>query len=277
MQKQKIQISILANLNYSALVRHVADEIFAIAKFNKAWCSRLKLVVDELFMNAVRYGSTKDKSLVYITFSYDENEVQFTIEDDGTGSHAISVEELENIIHKNEEDSDLTRTSGRGLSMITKLWTDQMEITKSNYGGIAITFTKRIEEAAPPPPLPPKLIKKAPPVPAKPKEVPIKAPAKAKAKGPAYEIKLSGEIDPSNIEAQMAPIYDQVEVMPEGGTLILDFSELDYVNSTFIGNLAALYKALQKKQGHIRLKNINEQIKEVLDLVGLLSVLEVET
>ena len=265
MQKQKIQLSLPANLHHSALIRHIADEVFETAKFSKAWCSRLKLVVDELFMNAVRYGATEDESIIYITFLYDENEIQFTIEDDGTGKNAISVEELKNIIQRNEKNEDITRTSGRGLSMITKLWTDQMEITKSKYGGIAVTFIKRIEKTAPPPPPPP-------PPPLKPEKeaVPVKT------EGPAYEIKLSGEIDSSNIDAKLAPIYDQIEVMPEKGVIILDFSELDYINSTFIGNLAALYKAVQRKQGHIRLKNVNKPIKEVLSLVGLLSVLEAE-
>ena len=273
MEKQKIQLSIPANLNYSALIRHIADEVFEIAKFSKAWCSRLKLVADELFMNAVRYGSTEDKSLVYITFLFDENEIQFTIEDDGTGSHAISVEDLKNIIQENEKNADLTRTSGRGLSMITKLWTDQMSITKSQHGGIAISFVKSVKEtAAPPPPPPaPELIQKAKKEAAPAPKIPVKK------EGPIQEIKLSGEIDQSNIDAKMAPLYDQVEVMPEGGVLLLDFSELNYINSTFIGNLAALHKAIQKKQGQVRLKNVNEQIKEVLNLVGLLSVLEVET
>ena len=215
-------------------------------------------------------------------FEYDENGIQFTIEDDGTGESTISIEGLEKIIHQNEENTDLTRTSGRGLSMITKLWTDGMTIQKSQYGGIAITFVKKLETAAGPPPSPPaptglikQMAEQVTPASETPK-VPVSAipTPESKPKGPAYEIKLSGEIDQSNIDEKVAPIYDQVEVMPEGGTLILDFSELEYINSTFIGNLAAWYTTLQRKKGKICLKNVNKEIKEVLSLVGLLNVLQ---
>ncbi|MBN2096555.1 ATP-binding protein [Candidatus Peregrinibacteria bacterium] len=280
MPKQKIQLILPANLNYSSLVRHVADEVFSTAKFDKAWCSRLKLVVDELYMNAVRYGSTPDKSSVCTTFEYDESGIQFTIEDDGTGVNAISAEDLKAIIEKNEANSDLTRTSGRGLAMITKLWTDGVIIGKSRYGGISVGFTKALStagEAPPPPPAPTGLIAKvaaqAAPVPAAP---PAKTPPPSPPtpKGPSYEIKLSGEIDQSNIDEKVAPIYDQIEVMPEEGTLVLDFSDLEYINSTFIGNLASWYTTLQRKGGRICLKNVNKDIREVLSLVGLLEILE---
>ena len=286
--KQKIQLNLPANLNHSALVRHIADEVFGDAKFSKPWCSRLKLVVDELFMNAVRYGSIKDTSIIYTTFMYDENGMEFTIEDDGTGEGTISAEELQKKISENEENTDLTRTSGRGLSMITKLWTDGMIISKSQYGGIAITFVKKLETAAELPPAPPaptgliqQMVEQSTPALAPAQPVPMPAPtsvapstSESKPKGPSYEIKLSGEIDQSNIEEKVAPIYDQVEVMPEGGTLVLDFSELKYINSTFIGNLAAWHTSLNKKGGRVCLKNINDEIKEVLSLVGLLEILE---
>ena len=98
-------------------IKHSLDELEQFENIADQLPFRKKLIVDELFMNAVRYGSTEDKSLVYITFLFDENEIQFTIEDDGTGTNAISVEELKNIIQKNEKSTDLTRTSGRGLSI----------------------------------------------------------------------------------------------------------------------------------------------------------------
>ncbi len=283
-EKQKIQLNLPANLDHSSLVRHTADEVFAAAKFSKPWCSRLKLVVDELFMNAVRYGSTQGKSIVYTMFEYDENGMQFTIEDDGTGENAISAEELQKKISENEQNTDLTRTSGRGLSMITKLWTDGVTIQKSQYGGIAINFSKKLETAAgpPPPPLPPTGIIQQMAEPSSAKATEVSAP-KAEAapaseaphpKGPSYEIKLSGEIDQSNVSEKTAPIYDQIELMPDGSTLVLDFSELEYINSTFIGNLAAWYTTLQRKGGKVCLKNVNKEIQEVLSLVGLLEILE---
>lgn len=286
------------------MVRHIADEIFGTAKFNKAWRNRLKLVVDELFMNAVRYGSTEDQSVVYVTFEFDQNEVRLTMEDDGTGSQAIPVEELKKKIEQNEANTDLTRTSGRGLAMITKLWTDGMTVEKSQYGGIAVSFVKKIEtssEPPSPPPIPGGLIDQTvlkqiaeakeaaaataqPTAPADTQQVaatatqqaPAPVGAQQAANGPVYEIKLAGELDQSNAEAKLAPVVDQVQTIPEGGVLKLDFAAVEYINSTVIGHIASFHNDLQKKGGKLLLTNVNEAIKEVLDLVGLLNVLEIQ-
>lgn len=287
MEKQTIKIELTANLDYSALVRHVADEVFQNAQFSKAWCGRLKLVVDELFMNAVRYGSTKDKSLVHLTFEYDGLGIRFVIEDDGSGPQAKSAEELKALIQRNESNHDLTRTSGRGLSMITRAWTDSMVISSSAYGGIAMAFEKKLENASQPPPSLPTELQPQPldtlkvtlaalrPSPAIPLSAPrILEPIPAGA--PVFEVKLAGEIDQSNLLEKIAPISNQVATLPNGSILILDFKDLTYINSTFIGSLAAWYKALQGKQGRIRLRHVNDSVREILTLVGLINVLEVE-
>jgi anti-anti-sigma factor len=282
MEKQTIQIAITANLDYSALVRHVASEVFENAKFSKAWCGRLKLVVDELFMNAVKYGSTKDKSIVHISFEFDKEGVQFTIEDDGTGPKAKSAEALKEVIQKNEANNDLTRTSGRGLALIAKMWTDGMQVAQSTYGGIGIGFLKKLENASQPPATPtlelpilkPEEILATPiSTPQAPIE-PQKAANRPKPQGPTYEVRLSGEIDQSNMTEKIAPVNEQIAAMPSGSTLVLDFSDLTYINSTFIGNLAGWYRALQLKQGALRLKHVNESVKEILTLVGLINVIE---
>ena len=64
-------------------------EIFAFAHFSHTWCNRLKLVADELFMNAVNYGSKENESFVFITFSFDNQEMQFVIEDEGKGNKQL--------------------------------------------------------------------------------------------------------------------------------------------------------------------------------------------
>jgi anti-anti-sigma factor len=281
MQKQIITISVPANLIYSSLIRHIADEVFGLALFEKAWCSRLKLIVDELFMNAVRYGSTENVSLVHATFMYDENEIRFTIEDDGTGKQSVPADELQNIIQRNEMNKDFTRTSGRGLSMITKVWADDMQITKSEHGGIAVTIAKKIESTTPPPPLPPTgLVKQAMEraetilQPTNTQAVQDADHSKTTAEGPLYEIRLAGEIDQSNIDETAAPVLDKLRTMPDGSRLVLDFADVSYINSTFIGHLASWYTLMHKKRGSVSVKNMNKQVTEVLELVGLLNVIE---
>jgi len=280
MEKQTVIIAITADLDYSGLVRHVANEVFEHAHFSKAWCGRLKLVVDELFMNACRYGSIKGKSVVHLAFEYDDQGMRFTIEDDGTGPQAKSAEELKAVIQKNAASMDVTRTSGRGLALISKMWTDGMVVEKSQHGGILISFVKRLENAESPPLMAPMALEVITPEPLQVTVTPVPPPPTAKAtpvvKGPVVEIKLSGEIDQSNLAERIAPIASQVEIMPNGGILALDFSELIYINSTFIGAMAGWYRSLLEKGGTIRIIKPSPQIKEILSLVGLLNVLEIQ-
>ena len=263
----KIQLTFPANLHYSSVVRHVTDEICEMAKFSKTWRGRLKLVVDELFMNAVKYGSTEDKSTVYILYSYDENGFEFTIEDDGSGPKAISVDELKAIIKQNKSDESVEKTSGRGLSMITHLWTDDVNISKSKHGGIAITFSKAID-ATDPKPIGGSIANAT--------GEPIGA-SKHVGGGSVYTIKLdAGEIDQTNVSKKTQPVYEQIKVMPQNGVLVLDFGDVTYINSMFIAHLASWHASMHQRGGQVHLKNLKNQVQEILDLVGLSKVLLID-
>ena len=261
-------------------MRHLSEEVFHYVGFSKEWSNRLKLVVDELFMNAVRYGSMEDKSLVHVIFSYTDHDVEFKIEDDGTGSQKMTVEDLKSVIAKNANQKEVTKTSGRGLAMITSLWTDKLNISESSLGGIAITFVKKVEAGAPPPspPIQPEVLEQIPVQPqvevAQPKSAPI-APEEAP-KGPTITIELHGEIDQSNVDKLTAPVKEQIETLPEGAILNLDFKDVAYINSTVIGYLASWHNSVKAKKGMVILKNINDQIKDVLDLVGLSHILKIQ-
>ena len=259
MEKQKLQFIFPANINYSSLVRHIAKEVCKMAKFDDVWRDRLELVVDELFMNSVDYGSTKGKSFICINFEYDEKELKFSIEDDGTGEKAVSAKELSKIILKNQSNTDLSKTSGRGLSMIAQSWTDGVEIDDGNRGGVRISFVKEIpdeevveDQENKPTPDPDNTVEE-------------------------NVIKLTGEIDQSNIKEKTAPVYTKVSEMPEGGTLMLDFDDVNYINSMFMVSLAAWHTSMKKKKGKICLKNIKGRVKEVLDMTGLSKVLNIQS
>ena len=71
------------------------------------------------------------------------------------------------------------------------------------------------------------------------------------------------------------PVQEQLDVLPEGAKLVLDFTDVVYINSTVIGNLAAWHNDVAKKNAQMVLINANEQIKDVLNLVGLTHVLNI--
>jgi len=269
MPKQKIELTLPATLRFSSLVREIASDVFTQVGFTKEWTSRLKLVVDELFMNACRYASKENESKIYVVFEYDESSIGFRIDDEGAGENKMSAEALKAKVEDNKKAlEDVTRTSGRGLALISNLWTDGLVIEDSPHGGIAVSFTKAISAEAPPAP-PALAVVPAPAEPAK--EVSPVAP-----QGPTEIIKIVGEIDQMNMVEKIKPVEEKLATMAENGVLAIDCSELVYFNSTFIGHLAAWHNSMQEKNGQLVLKNTNAEVKDVLNLVGLSRVIYIE-
>jgi len=273
MPKQTIDITLPALLQYSSLVRELSESIFAHIGFTNEWTARLKLVVDELFMNANRYASKEGQSKIYLSFEYDESELHFRIEDEGAGEQKITAEELRKRIHQNEVAlEDLHKTSGRGLALISKLWTDGFTVEDNDRGGISITFVKKVQSAAPPAPPISKTVGAQPPVTEE--STPT---AKVLTTGSKEVISIDGEIDASNLEEKVSPIEAKVKTLGANAVLELDCAKLRYFNSTFIGHLAAWHNALQEKGGQLVLKNANKDVQDILQLVGLSKVIYVDT
>lgn len=262
MSPKNVTLTLPASLQYSSAVRHVADEVCGMAKLNKAWCNRLKLVVDELFMNAVIYGSKEAESLVRVVFEYDDQGIAFHIEDEGKGPKPMTPEALKALIVKNSHNGDVTRTSGRGLGLISSLWTDSIEVEKSDFGGIKVTCRKKKEDT-----VPPALPVFAPIVPN-----PIVAPS-----GPVTELKLTGDMDKAQSDEKLNPVHNAVQHLKSGETLVLDLSGVGYINSTFIGHLAGWHNALKAKNASLQLTKVSPVIREVLELVGLTSVVSIQS
>lgn len=276
MTKRKIELTLPASLKFSSLVRQVATEVFGYVGFTREWSSRLKLVVDELFMNANRYASKEDVSKIFIIFEYDESSITFKIDDEGMGKSKLSAEELKQKMEANKRAlADVTKTSGRGLALISSLWTDELVIEDSPYGGIAISFTKKITTEAPP--VLPVLQGLAPLAHEALGVVPGSVTTPVNTKGPSLVVKVVGEIDQSNMEERIKPVESALLTIPAGSVLVLDCSELIYFNSTFIGHLAHWHNIMQEKGGQLMLKNINKDVQDVLNLVGLSRVIYMES
>lgn len=138
--------SIPADLAHSADVRDRVRAFFQAAGFSKGWGERLTLVIDELFMNAVKYGSAANDT-VEIELISDETAIHVAIHDHG--AKGVSVEQLQAIIDHHDATMHAKKTSGRGLALITSSWTDGFSITANGQHGITISFDKKIETAEP--------------------------------------------------------------------------------------------------------------------------------
>jgi len=136
------KLEVPADLAHSAEMRAAAQTFFKKTGLDDRWISRLILVVDELFMNAVKYGSNAGDN-VMIELSQDTNKVIHFAITDGCASN-ISPEKLRAKIEQHQASHTPEKTSGRGLAIITKSWTDGYEIEKLSDGKLKISFIKSI-------------------------------------------------------------------------------------------------------------------------------------
>ena len=80
---------------------------------------------------------------------------------------------------------------------------------------------------------------------------------------------LTGELDTAaaaETEAALKPLFDST-----GKDLVLDCADLQYIASSGIRILVNLLKTAKAKGDRVVLKNVNEVIRDVLELTGFVS------
>jgi anti-anti-sigma factor len=267
-------LSIPANADLSPAVRNIAEKVFALTALKSRTQDRLKLVFAELYMNAVKYGS-KESDPIYIHFYLLEDKIQVIVEDQGTGKNQIKAAELKKIIDFQEQNNDPTKTSGRGLAQITKKWTDFYDIADSKKGGIAVIFEKFFTEEEEKPKISSQKqelekknstesAKKEPNTPEKPQNLPTKT------------FKFVGEIDGSHIAEDSKEIEAFLATMDQPHLLVLDFGELKFFVSTFIGKIASWHQQAIAKRGDLKIIKVQKDAYDILDLVGLTKIITIE-
>ncbi len=85
---------------------------------------------------------------------------------------------------------------------------------------------------------------------------------------------LSGELDTAaapETEQALQPLLNVA-----GKTIVIDCTSLEYISSSGLRILLGILKKAQANGSRVVLKNVNEVIKDVLDLTGFISIFEFE-
>ena len=93
-----------------------------------------------------------------------------------------------------------------------------------------------------------------------------------KQNGSALTLALEGRLDTMTapeLEAELKGSLDAAE------SLTLDFSKLDYISSAGLRMLLSAHKAMSGKGG-MKVKNVNEVVREVFDVTGFADILTIE-
>jgi len=94
-----------------------------------------------------------------------------------------------------------------------------------------------------------------------------------KGKNEAQVIRFVGDLDATNVQTVLEKICN---LFNEGKIhIVADFAKLRYVNSTGLGILLHLSKSAKEKAGSFKIANVNENVFEIVEIIGATSLLEI--
>ncbi|MBT4936748.1 STAS domain-containing protein [Candidatus Peregrinibacteria bacterium] len=93
----------------------------------------------------------------------------------------------------------------------------------------------------------------------------------------SFVVTIIGQMDESNADAKAPEIYSIIEKIPSEGNLILNFASLEYMNSKSIGYTTDFYNKMTEKNGKLVIAEAQEQILDILNVVGLSNVVSMVT
>ncbi|MDD4840012.1 MAG: anti-sigma factor antagonist [Clostridia bacterium] len=93
--------------------------------------------------------------------------------------------------------------------------------------------------------------------------------------GDVLYARLSGELDEHTASSVRASLDNLIEVK-HFRCLVLDFKDVDFMDSTGVGMVLGRFKKLKKSGKSLLLKRPNSQVLKVFKSCGLLEILETE-
>ncbi|MGM0443604.1 MAG: STAS domain-containing protein [Fibrobacterota bacterium] len=86
-------------------------------------------------------------------------------------------------------------------------------------------------------------------------------------------VHFKGDLDATNVEQVVENVFSLID---EGTVnIIADFSQLRYVNSTGLGILLHFSKSAKEKGGSFKVCEVNDNVYEIIDIIGATTLLEI--
>ncbi len=90
-------------------------------------------------------------------------------------------------------------------------------------------------------------------------------------RGSEGELVLTGRLDSvTSVEAEK--VLD--DLTERFDTLILNMKDLDYISSAGLRILKRTFMAMRRKEGSLKLKNVNKMVMEVFEVTGFAGLLQ---
>ena len=91
-------------------------------------------------------------------------------------------------------------------------------------------------------------------------------------KGTDFAIALEGRLDTTTAPQLEKELKDDIDGVSE---LSFDFSKLEYISSAGLRVILSAQK-IMNKQGHMVIRNVNDDIMEIFEVTGFSDILDIE-
>jgi anti-anti-sigma factor len=92
-------------------------------------------------------------------------------------------------------------------------------------------------------------------------------------KADARIVRFIGDLDATNVDMITEQIFNY---FGDGFVkIVADFKQLRYVNSTGLGVLLHFNKSAKEKDGCFKIVNLNEDVYEIIEIIGAASLLDI--
>lgn len=93
--------------------------------------------------------------------------------------------------------------------------------------------------------------------------------------GQVLTIKLKGELDHHSADDSRLMIDERIN---EGkfNKIVIDFKNLDFIDSSGIGFVIGRYKLIRKRNGVIEIINASNKVRKILDMSGIGKIIEIK-
>ncbi|MBS4178606.1 anti-sigma factor antagonist [Lederbergia citrea] len=88
-------------------------------------------------------------------------------------------------------------------------------------------------------------------------------------------VKLSGEIDAYTAPKVREELFSGIET--PGTKMIVDLSDVSYMDSTGLGVFVGLFKELKANDGQLVLTGMTDRLHRLFDITGLADVMDINT
>lgn len=144
----KITITLPTHSYFMSGIRNFTLSLIKnMTEFSEQWAFRFQSIVDELCNNAIEHGSSSGKDIKIIFTNMQRESLEIVVQDTGTGPHKMFAAELTRLVNERRNPEYVHKSiRGRGLSKIVAEWTDELEFSDLEGGGLQVRIKKFLND-----------------------------------------------------------------------------------------------------------------------------------